>query len=78
MASHRGKGVEAKLQEILENLSAVAQNLSHPLFKTRPETTVGLILVTSAKGMCGNFNSILIRRAEAFIKERPEGSVRLI
>jgi F-type H+-transporting ATPase subunit gamma len=68
----------AKLQEILENLSWVAQSLHHPLFEAREERTVGLIVVTGAKGLCGSYNSALIRRAEAFIAERPAGSVKLI
>jgi F-type H+-transporting ATPase subunit gamma len=67
----------AKLQEILENLSAVAKTLHHPLFEPRPEKKVGLILITGSKGLCGAYNANLIRRAEAFLKERPEGSVQL-
>jgi F-type H+-transporting ATPase subunit gamma len=68
----------AKLQEILENLAGVARNLNHPLFEQRPEDTVALILVTAPKGLCGNYNSSLIRRAEVFLRERPKGSVKLI
>src|SRR5512140_1779672 len=68
----------AKLQEILENLAGVARDLSHPLFASRPEEKVALILVTASKGLCGNYNSVLIRRAEAFLKEKPKGSVQLI
>ena len=69
----------AKLQEILENLAGVARNMNHPLFEPRPEErTVALILVTASKGLCGSYNSALIRRAEAFLRDRPQGSVKLI
>jgi F-type H+-transporting ATPase subunit gamma len=69
----------AKLQEILENLAGVARNLHHPLFEPRTEEKeVALILVTASKGLCGNYNSALIRRAEVFLRERPHGSVKLI
>jgi F-type H+-transporting ATPase subunit gamma len=68
----------AKLQEILENLSGVARGLNHPLFEARPEGKIGLILVTASKGLCGSYNSALMRRAEAFLRERPPGSVKLL
>src|SRR5512134_2348363 len=59
----------AKLQEILENLAGVARNKSHPLFEARQENRVALILVTGSKGLCGSYNSVLIRRAEAFLRD---------
>lgn len=68
----------AKLQEILDNLAWVAQDLHHPLFEAREEKTVALAVVTSSKGLCGSYNSALIRRAEAFMAGRPAGSVKLI
>ncbi len=68
----------AKLQEILENLAGVARNLSHPLFEARAENKVALILVTGSKGLCGSYNALVIRRAEAFLRERPADSVTLI
>lgn len=68
----------AKLQEILENLAGVARNLSHPLFEVREEKKVALIVVTGSKGLCGSYNSLVIRRAEAFLRERAEGTVTLI
>lgn len=67
----------AKLQEILENLAGVARSLNHPLFAARPEKTVALIMVTGSKGLCGGYNSSVIKAAEAFLRARPAGSVRL-
>ena len=67
----------AKLQEILENLAGVARTLNHPLFAARPEKTVALIMVTGSKGLCGGYNSAIIKAAEAFLRSRPAGSVKL-
>jgi F-type H+-transporting ATPase subunit gamma len=41
-----------------------------PLLAERPAKTVGLIVITADKGLCGAFNANVIRRTEAFIKER--------
>lgn len=67
----------AKLSEIMENLSGVASGLAHPLFESRPEKTIGLVLVTASKGLCGSYNSQLIRRAEAWLKTQSKENVRL-
>jgi F-type H+-transporting ATPase subunit gamma len=42
-----------------------------PLLAERPVKTVGLILITADKGLCGAFNTNIMRRAELFISERP-------
>lgn len=67
----------AKLQQILENLAGVARSLNHPLFAARPEKSVILIMVTGSKGLCGGYNSAVIKQAEQFIRSRPAGSVKL-
>ena len=60
-----------KLEAVLQNLASQTATLSHPLLETREEKNVDLILVTSDRGLCGGFNSNLIRMAEAFMRERP-------
>ncbi len=41
----------------------------HPLLKTRPTKKVGLIFITSNRGMAGGFSSKLLMEADAFIKK---------
>lgn len=67
----------ARLQQILENLAGVARDLNHPLFQARPEKNVVLVLVTGSKGLCGGYNSTVIKQADQFIKSRPAGTVKL-
>lgn len=67
----------AKLQQILENLAGVARDLEHPLFENRSETNVLLVIVTGSKGLCGGYNSAVIKQAELFMRARPAGSVKL-
>jgi F-type H+-transporting ATPase subunit gamma len=60
-----------KLEAVLQNLASQSATLSHPLLEAREEKNIDLILITSDRGLCGGFNSNLIRAAEAFIRERP-------
>ncbi len=66
-----------KLEAVLQNLSSQGQELAHPLLATREEKNIDLLIVTSDRGLCGGFNSNLIRMAEAFIREHPEQKVTL-
>jgi F-type H+-transporting ATPase subunit gamma len=42
----------------------------HPLLAKRPESRILILLVTSDRGLCGAFNSSLIRAAERLWRER--------
>jgi len=66
-----------KLEAVLQNLASQSATFSHPLIEPREEKTVDLILITSDRGLCGGFNSNLIRAAEAFIRDRPGQKVIL-
>ena len=66
-----------KLEAVLQNLASQTATLSHSLLESREEHNVDLILVTSDRGLCGGFNSNLIRMAEAFMRERPGQKVTI-
>ena len=66
-----------KLEAVLQNLSSQGRELAHPLLATREEKNIDLLVVTSDRGLCGGFNSNLVRTAEAFIREHPEQKVTL-
>lgn len=44
----------------------------HPLLRPREERRVGLLLLTSDKGLCGSYNNNLVRAAEDHMRHRPE------
>ncbi|MBE0426595.1 MAG: ATP synthase F1 subunit gamma [Nitrospirae bacterium] len=52
-----------KMESVLSDLSKVAEREIHPLFVLRPRKTVELLVITSDKGLCGAFNSNLLRFA---------------
>ena len=67
-----------KLEAILQNLAAQSEERSHPFLTPRPEATTTLVLITSDRGLCGGFNSSLVRAAEAFLKDHTDRNVRLV
>lgn len=67
-----------KLEAILQNLAAQSGEGSHPFLTPRPETATTLVLITSDRGLCGGFNSSLVRAAEAFLTNHADRHVRLV
>jgi F-type H+-transporting ATPase subunit gamma len=59
----------AKLIEVIENVGAAGAGTSHALLERREVKTVGLLIVTSDRGMAGAYASNIIRLAETRIVE---------
>ncbi len=59
-----------KMTELLKNVSARVSNEAHPLLTPREEQKVQLVLFTSDRGLCGGYNTNMIRAAEAFIRQQ--------
>jgi F-type H+-transporting ATPase subunit gamma len=61
----------SKLREILGNLSSSIDNTEEAVFTTvRPVQKVLLIIITSNRGLCGPFNSNVIKAAKLYIEEK--------
>jgi F-type H+-transporting ATPase subunit gamma len=59
-----------KIRRVAANLSHAIAEYKHPfLIKREPVKKVGVILVTSDKGLCGGLNSNVLRLAVARMKE---------
>lgn len=58
--------------EVLNSLVARTQFRSHPLLQERPEQRVRLVVVTADKGLCGAFNTNIIKTAQHFLEERKD------
>lgn len=60
-----------KIEEVFQNLVAKAGDteINEPLLKSREIQTIGMVIITSDKGLCGSYNSGLIRFANAEIKK---------
>ena len=58
-----------KIRRVAGNLSHALTEYRHPFLVNREQAAVGIILVTSDKGLCGGLNSNLLRLAVAKMKE---------
>src|SRR5215831_2567957 len=66
-----------QLKRVLGNLTVRLENIAHPLLEVRPEERILLVVVTADRGLCGAFNSNIVRAAVTFIRERSEQRVIL-
>jgi F-type H+-transporting ATPase subunit gamma len=64
---HGSKPYTAKLIEVIENVSAGGAASAHKLLERRDVETVGLLIVSSDRGLAGAYASNVIRLAEARI-----------
>jgi F-type H+-transporting ATPase subunit gamma len=68
----------AKLTDLLGNVAARVASSANPLLAPRDEVrTIHLLLVTADRGLCGGYNSNLIRKAEAFVNQHGRDRVRV-
>ncbi len=67
-----------RMRATLAEVARVQPDLEHPLFEVREKIEkLELIVVTSDRGLCGAFNSNVLRHAEAILRERAEGVTEL-
>ncbi len=59
-----------QLREVMGNLSQRVNRASHPLLSLRDGNTLELLVVTSDRGLCGAFNTNILRRAVEFLEEQ--------
>ena len=60
----------AKFMEVLNSLALRVDAENHPLLAVREPKRIRLICMTSDRGLCGGFNTNLIKATERFIKEK--------
>src|SRR5215470_4009911 len=59
----------AQLKTVLANLAARIETVTHPLLEVRPENRILLVVITADRGLCGAFNSNIIRTAQHFVRD---------
>lgn len=58
-----------QLDHVLAGVAERADVSGHPLLVRRPPRKVELVVLTSDRGLCGGFNSNVLRRAQRFLHE---------
>jgi len=66
-----------KMQQMLESLAGAAAGLKHPLFEERQVKSTLLVVISADRGLCGSYNSNILRAANRFISEMPKDKVKL-
>jgi F-type H+-transporting ATPase subunit gamma len=64
----RARPYAYELGNIIGHLAGITESDSHALLQLRTVQTVGIVVVTSDRGLCGAFNMNIIRRALEEIK----------
>lgn len=62
-----------KINDILRSLIPSIENLDNELLKEREVKKVCFIVVAADRGLCGSFNTNLVKSANAYIKENLSG-----
>ena len=67
-----------KIRRVAGNLSHALTEYRHPFLVNREQAAIGMILITSDKGLCGGLNSNLLRLAITKMKEFEARNFRLL
>ena len=67
--------VLASLTRRIEVFDPLTGNLRHPLFLTRPEKRVLLVIVSGDKGFAGAFNANILKTAQQYIDANPDKEI---
>jgi len=63
-----------QLRNVLANLAGRVENIAHPLLEIRSEERTLVVVVTADRGLCGAFNTNLIRATQNFLREKGSNS----
>ena len=66
------------ITRVLENLAAQTGDYRHPLLEPRGDDNYLIVLITADKGLCGAYNTNLIKAASVFIRKHPDQRVSMV
>jgi F-type H+-transporting ATPase subunit gamma len=65
-----------KMAEVLGELATqTPEDFHHPLLDARGDEKYLVVLVTADRGLCGAFNTNLLKAAQAFVKQHPDKTI---
>ena len=67
-----------EIDALIKRVAGSFSDLTHPLFLARERQQVGYVVFTSDRGLCGAFNSHVIRRAEMEMSKEEEAGLIII
>lgn len=66
-----------KIEEVVSSLARRCDVELHPLLKEKEEKNIRVLVITADRGLCGAFNTNLLRNALNFIKEKQKENVNV-
>jgi len=73
MNMEKAKPYASRIRDVIFDLAQHTERESHPLLAIRPEKKALLVVITSDRGLCGAFNSNIVRRAERYLQQNEGG-----
>jgi F-type H+-transporting ATPase subunit gamma len=61
-----------RMADVMRNLASKAGAETHPLLAVRKEGKTALLVITADRGLCGSFNTNILRQAQAYLRENPD------
>lgn len=61
-----------KMYEVIGTLGRIGDVELHPLLTLRPRAAIGVVVMTSDRGLCGAFNTNILKGAALFLREMKE------
>lgn len=66
-----------KMHDVLQSLALRADPSAHPLLARREPKKVQVMIISSDKGLCGGFNTNIMRRSIEFLRQLSEDEIAL-
>lgn len=68
----RSRPYAQQMLRVFNNLAARTDAAAHPLLTVAPDGRTLLVVITADRGLCGSFNTNVVKGAAQFISERPD------
>src|SRR5712675_1787519 len=59
-----------RMLQVLNSLATRANPEDHPLLEARGSERIEAVVITADRGLCGAFNTNIIKRAQQFLREQ--------
>ncbi|MDI6829458.1 MAG: ATP synthase F1 subunit gamma [Armatimonadota bacterium] len=67
-----------EMYNLIADISAAEKQISHPLLEVRTPVNIGVLAITSDRGMAGGYNTNVIRKVDNLIKPYGKDHVKLV
>ncbi len=68
----KGKPYAETMNHLVGVLAPNVTEFSHPLLDNRPAGAVGIVVIAADKGLCGSYNTNILRLAHNFVNEKTQ------